>query len=228
MSEWIEYSSDWGYWINPDTFRTPRIKKSVRVGSVLYTKKREVLDSGQQIIATSYGVAYEDGVQEMDKKEVSKILANQILNYMRTKKMYPPNTKIKRRYANSSVDFDYSPSEYDSFIIRLTPELVKGDVEDFLDGLDDFKEEQDQAADERWKIEAAKSGRASCRTCDGLIAKGELRLGEPSIYDGHVSYRWHHLNCMIRILQGMDLNMLEGYDDLNEKQRLELQKHVFQ
>ncbi|TFG33306.1 hypothetical protein EU527_08380 [Candidatus Thorarchaeota archaeon] len=228
MAEWIEYASDWGYWVNPDTFRTPRIKKSVRVGSVLYTKQRETLDTGQQIIATTYGVAYEDGVRVMDKREVSKILAKQMLDYMHTKKMYPPNTKIKKSYANGSVDLEYAPSEYDSFLVRLTPELVNGNVDDFLYDLDDFREDAVDASDEKWKIEAAKSGRASCRTCDTLIAKGELRLGEPSLFEGHVSYRWHHLNCMIRILQGMDLNLLEGYDTLSEEQRVELKRQGFQ
>jgi hypothetical protein len=49
------------------------------------------------------------------------------------------------------------------------------------------------------KIEVAKSGRAACRTCRELIAKGELRLGEeaPNPYSdsGGTSFRWHHLRC---------------------------------
>lgn len=226
MAEWIEYSSDWGYWINPETFRTPRIKKSVRVGAVLYTKQRETLDTGQQIIATTYAVAFEDGVKVMEKREVSKILANQILDYMRTKKMYPPNTIIKNVYSNGNVDLDFTPSEYDSFVIRFTPELVRSNVEDFLYALEDFKEESLDSSDERWKIETAKSGRSSCRTCEKPIAKNELRLGEPTLYEGHVSYRWHHLRCQSRILDGVDLKTLNGYDELTEDQREELRQSL--
>lgn len=47
-------------------------------------------------------------------------------------------------------------------------------------------------------IEAAKSGRASCRSCRKPIAKGELRLGEevPNAFAaGEASYQWHHLPC---------------------------------
>ena len=219
MTEWIEYSSDWGYWINPDSFRTPRIKKSVRVGAVIYTKQRETLDTGQQIIATTYAVADEDGIKVMEKRDVSKILAKQMLDYMRSKKMYPPNTKIKKIYSNGNVDLDFSPSEYDSFVIRLSPELVRGNVEDFLYGLDNFREDTHEETEERWKIETAKSGRASCRTCGKLIAIGDLRLGEPSVYEGHVSYRWHHLKCQARILDGVDLKTLEGYDELSTDQK---------
>jgi poly [ADP-ribose] polymerase len=48
------------------------------------------------------------------------------------------------------------------------------------------------------KIEAAKSGRASCRTCREPIAKGELRFGEevPNMFaEGEPTYQWHHLAC---------------------------------
>ena len=47
-------------------------------------------------------------------------------------------------------------------------------------------------------IEAAKSGRASCRTCKKPIAKGELRLGEEvanQFAAGEMTYVWHHLEC---------------------------------
>lgn len=48
-------------------------------------------------------------------------------------------------------------------------------------------------------IEAAKSGRASCRTCRKKIDKGTLRFGEATENqfdpDGGMSLRWHHLEC---------------------------------
>jgi hypothetical protein len=47
-------------------------------------------------------------------------------------------------------------------------------------------------------IEAAKSGRASCRKCKEKIAKGELRFGleVPNDFaEGETSYRWFHLAC---------------------------------
>ena len=47
-------------------------------------------------------------------------------------------------------------------------------------------------------IEAAKSGRASCRSCKQTIEKGTLRLGEevPNAFSpGEMTYQWHHLKC---------------------------------
>lgn len=47
-------------------------------------------------------------------------------------------------------------------------------------------------------IEAAKTGRASCRSCKKPIAKGDLRLGEevPNQFDaGEMTHVWHHLEC---------------------------------
>jgi poly [ADP-ribose] polymerase len=46
-------------------------------------------------------------------------------------------------------------------------------------------------------IEEAKSGRASCRTCKKVIAKGELRLGveTQTQFSDTPSLQWHHLLC---------------------------------
>lgn len=216
VTEWLEYTTDWGYWINPDTFRTPRIKKSIRVGAIFFIKTRETLEDGRQIIVTTYGVTKPDGTREMDKRDASKILAKQMLDYMLAKKMYPPKTSFKKSYANGNVDLSYEPTEYDSFTIRLTPELVRGNVEDFLDSLSSFEEIEKEAS---WKIEPAKSGRATCRTCSKPISKGELRIGEPYMFDEHVTYRWHHLSCQLGVLQIMDLEDLDGYSELSPSQR---------
>lgn len=46
-------------------------------------------------------------------------------------------------------------------------------------------------------IEAAPSGRAKCRGCDGPIAKGELRFGErqPNAFGEGEMTLWFHLRC---------------------------------
>jgi hypothetical protein len=47
-------------------------------------------------------------------------------------------------------------------------------------------------------IEAASTGRSSCRKCKKPIAKGELRWGEevPGNFDGMMTF-WHHLPCAV-------------------------------
>ena len=64
-------------------------------------------------------------------------------------------------------------------------------------------------------IEAAKSGRASCRTCKKPIGKGELRLGEevPNQFDaGEMTHVWHHLECAAKKKPGPLKAALESTD----------------
>jgi poly [ADP-ribose] polymerase len=53
-------------------------------------------------------------------------------------------------------------------------------------------------------IEAAKSGRAMCRTCRKKIDKGELRFGEAveNRFDpeGGMTQQWHHLLCAAKAI----------------------------
>lgn len=53
-------------------------------------------------------------------------------------------------------------------------------------------------------IEEAKSGRASCRTCKQIIAKGELRLGVEvkNQFSDTPGTAWHHLLCAAGKLPG--------------------------
>ncbi|MEZ4302700.1 MAG: hypothetical protein R3B70_47695 [Polyangiaceae bacterium] len=48
-------------------------------------------------------------------------------------------------------------------------------------------------------VEAAKTGRARCRTCSEGIVKGDLRFGEevPNAFSdsGGTTFHWHHLAC---------------------------------
>jgi hypothetical protein len=224
LTEWLEYTSDWGYWINPDTFFTPRIKKSIRVGAVFFEKKREfVEDIGREIIVTTYGVVRTHGTEEMDKRDVSKVLAKQMYEFMSSKNMYPPKTSFKKAFANGNVDLAYDPSDYDKFTIRMTPDIVGGNVEEFLDTLDSFKEETAESSGERWKVEPAKSSRSTCKTCGKKIEKEALRLGEPSMFDDHVTYKWHHLSCQSRQLRWMELDSFDGYSELTDEQKSQLQ-----
>jgi hypothetical protein len=161
----------------------------------------------------------------MGKKEASAVLASQMLEFMRTRKMYPPKTEMKKSYANGNVDLEYSPTEYDSFTIRFTPDMVGENVEAFLYDLESFSEDSSETT-EAWKVEPAKSSRVICKTCSKAIQKDELRLGEPSLYDGHVSYRWHHLKCAAQMIKGTTLDKLKGYENLTKEQKKNLQDAV--
>jgi len=226
MSEWIDYTVDWGYWINPDTFRMPRVKKSVRVGAIVLSKEKESLDTGQIIIATYYGLAKSSGVEEnIGKKRASVILVKQMLDYMKAKGSFPDKVSINKIFKNGTVDLAYHPSDYDKFTLRFTPAVVGGNVEDFLDDLIPHTE-SDDPAQEPWKVEVSPSGRAGCRTCRQSIAKGLLRLGEPSFFDGHVSYKWHHLDCASRRISWHPVEKLKGYDELSDEEKIVLKEKI--
>lgn len=223
MSEWIEYSADWAYWINPKTFRMPRVKKSVPPGAIILTKERETLDDGRQIVATYYSIARDGSTTSLTKKEASEILANQMLEFMKEKSMYPPKTEIKEVRSNGNVELSYDPTDFDAFVIRLTPTMVGGDVEEFLQSLKDFESEEQKSGD-IWAIEPAKSSRSKCRTCGNKIEKGKLRLGEPSFFEDHLSYRWHHVECAKSRVKHFDPRDLKGFEDLTEEQQAQAQE----
>ena len=73
-------------------------------------------------------------------------------------------------------------------------------------------------------IEAAKSGRASCRTCKTTIGKGDLRLGEevPNAFaPGEMTYSWHHLECAAKKKPSALKQALESADvDVPNKEEL--------
>ena len=73
-------------------------------------------------------------------------------------------------------------------------------------------------------IEEAKSGRASCRTCKKVIAKGELRLGveAASAFGDTPSMQWHHLPCAAQKLPGELKEAMTAYaGDIANKDELE-------
>ena len=231
MSEWIDYNVDWGYWINPDTFRMPRVKKSVRVGAIVLSKQKETLDTGQDITATYYGLAKDSGVEEnIGKKRASEILVKQMLEYMKEKGVFPPEVSIKKIFKNGSVDLAYLPTNYDKFTLRFTPAVVGKNVEEFLEDLGQFQEDE-QGADiapskDLWKVELAASGRAKCRTCGQAIAKDLIRLGEPGMYQDHVTYKWHHLDCAGKRISWHPLEKLIGYSELSQSDKDELKAKI--
>jgi hypothetical protein len=73
-------------------------------------------------------------------------------------------------------------------------------------------------------IEAAKTGRASCRTCKQIIAKGDLRMGEevPNQFaQGEMTYNWHHLPCAAKKKPSVLKQALESTDiDVPDKSEL--------
>src|SRR5687767_7076550 len=61
-------------------------------------------------------------------------------------------------------------------------------------------------------IEAAKSGRSTCRTCKTAIEKGAPRFGvETEGFDGNPGHVWHHLACAAKRLPAQVKETLPSY-----------------
>ncbi len=218
----IEYDAKWAYWIDLATFLIHKAKGQVPIGSVVITKKQERLDDGRRVVQTTYAIATKDGLSSRTKREISAMLPKYMITYMRNSGEFPPYTDIKDVLANGNVNIVYEPKRVERFIIRLTEEIVGEDVEMFLNQLS--MPEMDEP--EPWKVEPAKSSRATCRSCGQKIMKGELRIGEPSFYEGHVSYKWHHLQCGAYLVKGKNPTEIIGFDQLNEEQQREFKAAI--
>jgi poly [ADP-ribose] polymerase len=77
-------------------------------------------------------------------------------------------------------------------------------------------------------IEAAKTGRANCRSCKKPIEKGQLRLGEevPNAFaPGEMTFNWHHLACAAQKKPGALKQALET-TEMEIPDRSELEKTI--
>ncbi|KAL9431071.1 hypothetical protein AB3S75_026294 [Citrus x aurantiifolia] len=80
-----------------------------------------------------------------------------------------------------------------------------------------------------WKVEYAKSGRSSCRSCKSNIEKEALRLGkmvQSSQFDGFMPM-WNHASCVLRKAnQIKSLDDVEGIESLRWEDQQKIRKYV--
>lgn len=221
-ARWIDITPEWAYWVDRESFNLKRVKKRAPVGSIIILKSREKIDDERTYVDSTFGVLTEKGVVDLPKKEASEILARQFIEFIRWKKQWPPFTSIKKVQKSGDVEIKFEPTEYDSFRLILTRDMIGSDPSEFLNKLKKFESPQVPL----WKVETAKSGRSKCRSCNDVILEGRFRIGEPYFYEGSLSYRWYHPRCLTASLDIDELEHLDGYKTLRpeEKQRL---KRIF-
>ncbi len=228
MTEWIEFSHDWAYYITSDTFDMNQVRGKVPVGSIVLVKEQEVLDTGVTITNTDYKIAKDDAVVNLvDKRAASKILAKLFVEYMKKHNEYPHNSSFDKAFKNGNVDVLFKASDYDKFKIRLTHAIVGGDPEEFLMNLNRSSRKKFVPGDD-WKIEPAKSGRSTCKSCGGKIEKDHLRIGEPDYFQDHLNYKLHHFVCKADEIWGIPKDKLFGYENLTDDQKEEASKVLWE
>ncbi len=221
----VEVDAAWAYWIDPATMRMARVRGSVPVDVVVLVKSSESLESGISFVATKYMVARSDGLRSISKKEAIAVLGRQMIGYMKNNMCWPPDCELSRIFKNGDAEVRYHPSQYDSFTIRITDAMVGENTEMFLESLGPAKKAVDDTL-LQWMIEPARSGRARCKTCGHLIEKGQLRVGEPYLYEEHLAYSWHHLKCISHILRHLELKRINGIEALSHDEKMEFESIV--
>jgi hypothetical protein len=228
MTEYVTYNHDWAYYIETESFDMHKLQGKAPVGSIILTKEKEDLDTGMTVTVTKYFIAKKGGVEPLGgKKEASQVIADLMLAKMRKSGKMISGVSVKKEYANGNVDLLFVASDYDKFTLKIKKDMTKSPPIDFLESLDKAGKKKFSPSDE-WKAERAKSGRASCRTCGARIAKDEVRIGEPSYFQDHKSYKWHHLKCIKDNIWGIPENMLEGYGALDSDAKDILKKALWE
>ena len=216
MVDEIQVSLEWAYWIHMKTYKMYRVRETVPVGSVVLSKSKDS-DGTRSFISTQYHVAESGGLVSRTKKEINHYIVQHAVEYMREKSMWPPDMRVAKAYKNGSVDVSYQPSEYDGFVLTVDPKLIGDDVEGFLNGLGEHKSLEPDSLLPR--VEPAKSSRSTCRGCGRNIGKETIRVGEPAVFQEHVSYGWYHLQCASKLLRGRSPEQLEGFEALSDEQQ---------
>lgn len=78
-----------------------------------------------------------------------------------------------------------------------------------------------------WIVEYSKTGRATCRSCDEKIVKGDVRVGHTPLFRGKPGYMvYRHLHCAVFSEEIQDVKDVENYDTLKNKDYEKLVERV--
>lgn len=112
----------------------------------------------------------------------------------------------------------YDPANMQSLPGSSSPEKL---TQRALDRLHRPKEDSsDETIRLAWKVEHAKSSRSTCEGCNEKIAKGEVRIGKPRLFQEHLSHKWYHSDCARR--ERFELDPVEGLEGLTDDEKRKL------
>ena len=165
-------------------------------------------------------------IVKKDKRSISVVLKDSLINYIKS------NNSLNNYFSlieksitkkSNAVKYEVKFSDYISFNIILKPsELDVEDVSYYITSLPIEKLKAEKK--DPWKVELAKSSRAKCQSCKQKIEKATIRIGQPSYFQEHLSYAWHHLDCIKDFSPNVDLI---GLNDLNDEQQQLVQGHLY-
>ncbi len=206
-----------GFWIKSKTFRKNSVRKEVPDNTIIVTSSKKELEDGREVFEKSFYVAKEEGPEKIGKKDASVFLATQMLEFMLENQQWTPNTEIKNIQKNGKVKLSFKPDQFIEFNLIFDATVNEQSTEDFLKSLAEAPKIK-----QIWRVEYAKSSRSTCRGCEWSIEKGSIRVGEPSMYRDHLTYKWYHIDCAQE--KGFRLDPVEGLEDLTQEERIKLLK----
>lgn len=85
---------------------------------------------------------------------------------------------------------------------------------------DDDVDDDDEVDDKPFKVEYSSTGRATCRRCDEVIKKGELRISHVPLFRGKPGYTvYRHLDCAVFSEEVKSAEDVGGWRKLNKSDR---------
>lgn len=222
----LDSENEWGFFVDPKTFDIFTIDNDIPDSSLVIVKEKEYIeDIDRTVIQTSYGIVDKNKFITKNKKEISKLMSEACSKFILARDTLPPKVKVEKELQEDKpAQLAFMLSNYDIFHLKISSTM--------LDGLNPFERIQDIIGNEtqkltlydredKWKIEYAKSSRATCKSCGLKIEKGTVRIGEPYYFDQYLNYRWHHEKCIF--WSRLEIKQLENLEQLEkeDKKRIE-------
>ena len=139
MAKRIRIKHDWALWVDADTFDCGRVERSAPLYSIVIIRDKETHRKRPSYVNTSYGIVSKRGLIRISKKSANEILSNRTVDYIQKTGHWPPCINVKRVLKLGDVELSFILTEYDSFTMRITADMVDGDPLDFLLGLKQYE-----------------------------------------------------------------------------------------
>ena len=218
----IDPENEWGWFIEPETFKISKIIEDIPSGSFVIIKEKEyVEDIDRTVIQTIFGVVEGNKFQPMNKREISPLLSEACAKYILKNEALPPKVQIEKDLKkDKAAQLAFIMNKHDTFHLKITNGLLKD--KNPYDVITEIKQNDTgklsmEKKEEIWLIEYAKSSRSTCKSCGIKIEKGKVRVGEPYFYEDHLNYRWNHEGCIF--WKKIGLQNTTGLDELEEEDK---------
>ena len=225
----LKKDEEWGFYVNPSSFQIFNIKEVIPEKSFVILKSREFLDEiNRTIIRNTYGIVKNEKFEKMDKRDLSELISDACAKYILKHRNLPLNCKISPdlKFTKPAILALYVGT-YDVLHLKISAEHLNGsNPKEILDPIikKSSKSIFISKKEDRWKIEYARSGRSECRKCQSNIDKNAVRLGEPSYYQEHLSFKWYHEDCID--WSKFKKDQISGMEVLKESDRSRIQRKL--